>query len=155
MRRISNVFHLTQKCICSLVGQADLWNNRNNPTFVLQTEPGEDIKYGSLLANLQERVIQTDQGMVVLSSQMSPGTTANTDLSTLASVVTTLATMSKEAEDHTQAAAEALVSAGESQAMSSETMTPSDSVAKAFDTLAKACQSPVQQVEMMHILCFC
>ncbi|XP_025108699.1 orphan steroid hormone receptor 2-like [Pomacea canaliculata] len=115
------------------------------PTFTPKTEPGEDIKYGSLLANLQERVIQTDQGMVVLSSQMSPGTTANTDLSTLASVVTTLATMSKEAEDHTQAAAEALVSAGESQAMSSETMTPSDSVAKAFDTLAKACQSPVQQ----------
>ena len=61
-----------------------------------------------MLANLQERVIQTDQGMVVLSSQMSPGTSSNTDLSTLASVVTTLATMGKETEDNAQSAADAL-----------------------------------------------
>ena len=38
-------------------------------------------KYGSLLANLQERVVQTDQGMVVLSSNMSPNSTVNTGLS--------------------------------------------------------------------------
>ncbi len=38
----------------------------------------DEAKYGSLLANLQERVVHTDQGMVVLSSQMSPNSTANT-----------------------------------------------------------------------------
>ncbi|XP_076469679.1 orphan steroid hormone receptor 2-like [Babylonia areolata] len=77
------------------------------PTFSPKSEPGEEVKYGSLLANLQERVIQTDQGMVVLSSQMSPGTSSNTDLSTLASVVTTLATMGKEGEDNSTAVAAA------------------------------------------------
>ena len=43
-----------------------------------QTQVIEDAKYGSLLANLQERVVQTDQGMVVLSSQMSPSSSVNT-----------------------------------------------------------------------------
>ncbi|KAK7499961.1 hypothetical protein BaRGS_00008809, partial [Batillaria attramentaria] len=109
------------------------------PTFSPKSEPGEDVKYGSLLANLQERVIQTDQGMVVLSSQMSPCTSANTDLSTLASVVTTLATMGKESEDNPQSAVDALTAAEGGDTGVSET---SDSVAKAFDTLAKACQSP-------------
>nr|KAG5708834.1 hypothetical protein BaRGS_031988 [Batillaria attramentaria] len=112
-----------------------LWLKVSSP----QTEPGEDVKYGSLLANLQERVIQTDQGMVVLSSQMSPCTSANTDLSTLASVVTTLATMGKESEDNPQSAVDALTAAEGGDTGVSET---SDSVAKAFDTLAKACQSP-------------
>ena len=106
----------------------------------LQSEPGEEVKYGSLLANLQERVIQTDQGMVVLSSQMSPGTSTSTDLSTLASVVTTLATMGKEFEDSAppsagEALAQVDTSCGE-QVMAES----NDSVAKAFDTLAKACQ---------------
>lgn len=103
-----------------------------------QSEPGEEGKYGSLLANLQERVIQTDQGMVVLSSQMSPGTSTNTDLSTLASVVTTLATMGKESEDNAaQSAADVLAQV---DTTTGEQMESNDSVAKAFDTLAKACQ---------------
>ncbi|XP_070193114.1 orphan steroid hormone receptor 2-like isoform X2 [Littorina saxatilis] len=108
------------------------------PTFSPKSEPGEEGKYGSLLANLQERVIQTDQGMVVLSSQMSPGTSTNTDLSTLASVVTTLATMGKESEDNAaQSAADVLAQV---DTTTGEQMESNDSVAKAFDTLAKACQ---------------
>lgn len=104
-----------------------------------QSEPGDEVKYGSLLANLQERVIQTDQGMVVLSSQMSPGTSTNTDLSTLASVVTTLATMGKESEENAQSAADAL-SQADTTSGEQVMVETNDSVAKAFDTLAKACQ---------------
>ena len=115
----------------------------------VQSEPGEEVKYGSLLANLQERVIQTDQGMVVLSSQMSPGTSTNTDLSTLASVVTTLATMGKESEDNAQSAADALsqVDTSSSEQVMAES---NDSVAKAFDTLAKACQETSVQPVSHH-----
>ncbi|BFZ10955.1 hypothetical protein BsWGS_13994 [Bradybaena similaris] len=71
----------------------------NSPSTAIPTfnpKNLEDSKYGGLLANLQERVVHTDQGMVVLSSHMSPSSSVNTDLSTLASVVTTLATMGKE-----------------------------------------------------------
>ncbi|XP_071084218.1 orphan steroid hormone receptor 2-like isoform X2 [Haliotis cracherodii] len=94
---------------------------------------------GSLLANLQERVIQTDQGMVILSSQM-PSTTANTDLSTLASVVTTLANMGKNEGDQSQGGDPLTPSNGDS-----EVDTNTDSVAKAFDTLAKAVQPQSNQ----------
>lgn len=120
------------------------------PTFSPKSEPGEEVKYGSLLANLQERVIQTDHGMVVLSSQMSPGTSANTDLSTLASVVTTLATMGKDSESESaaqQAAAEVLSQVeagcgavgGSGAGLDQGFMESGHSVVKAFDTLAKAC----------------
>ncbi|KAI8763973.1 orphan steroid hormone receptor 2-like isoform X2 [Biomphalaria glabrata] len=65
----------------------------NSPSAAIPTfspKPLDDPKYGSLLANLQERVVHTDQGMVVLSSQMSPSSTINTDLTTLANVVSTV-----------------------------------------------------------------
>ncbi|XP_052250122.1 orphan steroid hormone receptor 2-like isoform X1 [Dreissena polymorpha] len=83
---------------------------------------GELSSQGNLLANLQERLVQTDHGPVMLSAP----TSSNTDLSTLANVVTTLALMGKQDGDQP-------VSNGD----------PSDvnqSVAKAFDTLAKAIQ---------------
>ncbi|ELU00770.1 hypothetical protein CAPTEDRAFT_224222 [Capitella teleta] len=83
----------------------------------------EESKQEGLLANLQERLIQTDHGAVVLST--SHLNSSSTDLSTLASVVTTLATMDKKTsqpEDETQNGDN-----GEG-----------DSVARAFDTMAKA-----------------
>ncbi|XP_060562423.1 nuclear receptor subfamily 2 group C member 2-like [Ruditapes philippinarum] len=77
----------------------------------------------NLLANLQERLVQTDQGPVVLGTP----TSTNTDLSTLANVVTTLALMGKPDSDQP-------VSNGNQSDVN-------QSVAKAFDTLAKAIQS--------------
>lgn len=120
------------------------------PTFSPKSEPGEEVKYGSLLANLQERVIQTDQGMVVLSSQMSPGTSSNTDLSTLASVVTTLATMGKEGEDNAQVANDVGLTQVEATTPTSaaEHVLPEAAdavVAKAFENLAKVCQESSMQ----------
>ncbi|XP_069142589.1 orphan steroid hormone receptor 2-like isoform X3 [Argopecten irradians] len=85
----------------------------------------------NLLANLQERIVQTDQGSLVLSAN-SPQTTANTDLSTLASVVTTLANMGKKNQDE--------VDLQIPHPFETSTVTTS-SVAKAFDTLAKAVQT--------------
>ncbi|XP_067684972.1 orphan steroid hormone receptor 2-like isoform X5 [Haliotis asinina] len=111
------------------------------PTFAAKSPEDGTAKAvgGSLLANLQERVIQTDQGMVILSSQM-PSTTANTDLSTLASVVTTLANMGKNEGDQSQGGDPLTPSNGDS-----EVDTNTDSVAKAFDTLAKAVQPQSSQ----------
>ncbi|XP_046372886.1 orphan steroid hormone receptor 2-like isoform X6 [Haliotis rufescens] len=111
------------------------------PTFAAKSPEDGTAKAvgGSLLANLQERVIQTDQGMVILSSQM-PSTTANTDLSTLASVVTTLANMGKNEGDQSQGGDPLTPSNGDS-----EVDTNTDSVAKAFDTLAKAVQPQSNQ----------
>ncbi|XP_060075427.1 orphan steroid hormone receptor 2-like [Ylistrum balloti] len=85
----------------------------------------------NLLANLQERIVQTDQGSLVLSAN-SPQTTANTDLSTLASVVTTLANMGKKNQEE--------VDLQIPHPFETSTVTTS-SVAKAFDTLAKAVQT--------------
>ncbi|KAK3103035.1 hypothetical protein FSP39_015933 [Pinctada imbricata] len=84
----------------------------------------------NLLANLQERIVQTDQGNVVVGTSVTPQTSANTDLSTLANVVTTLATMGKNSTEE------------ESSPLTEDPTTSSstDSVAKAFDTLAKAVQ---------------
>ncbi|XP_064607313.1 nuclear receptor subfamily 2 group C member 2-like isoform X2 [Liolophura sinensis] len=96
-------------------------------------------KYGeNLLANLQERIIHTDQGAVILSSNLpNQTTTNNTDLSTLANVVTTLATMGKNNKDmsseHTDDREHP--TNGDTSAENAE------SVVKAFDTLAKAGQS--------------
>ncbi|KAL4227065.1 Nuclear receptor subfamily 2 group C member 2 [Mactra antiquata] len=78
----------------------------------------------NLLANLQERLVQTEQGPVVLGTP----TSTNTDLSTLANVVTTLALMGK-------------TEGGDQQPVSNGNQTDmNQSVAKAFDTLAKAIQ---------------
>ncbi|XP_045165638.1 nuclear receptor subfamily 2 group C member 2-like [Mercenaria mercenaria] len=77
----------------------------------------------NLLANLQERLVQTDQGPVVLGTP----TSTNTDLSTLANVVTTLALMGKPESEQP-------VSNGNQSDVN-------QSVAKAFDTLAKAIQN--------------
>ncbi|XP_050414613.1 orphan steroid hormone receptor 2 [Patella vulgata] len=103
-------------------------------TFAPKQEDGEKSNR-SLLANLQERVIQTDQGMVLLPSSH---TTANTDLSTLASVVTTLATMEqKEGEQNLT-----FNNIGEAVQISEQhnNTDTADTVARAFDTLAKAIQ---------------
>ncbi|XP_041350086.1 orphan steroid hormone receptor 2-like isoform X2 [Gigantopelta aegis] len=108
-------------------------DDAQQPVFQVSTE---DVKPGtSLLSNLQERVIQTDQGLVVLGSQMSSVTTANTDLSTLANVVTTLATMGNNDGDQSNPCSNPVTPSNGDQDVES-----SDSVAKAFDTLAKAVQ---------------
>ncbi|GFO06443.1 nuclear receptor subfamily 2 group c member 2 [Plakobranchus ocellatus] len=137
----------------------------NSPSAAIPTfnpKSLEDPKYGSLLANLQERVVQTDQGMVVLSSQMSPGSVANTDLttlanvvstvsntedlSTLASVVTTLATMGKEEITLEDLASHQVAtnSPSHNNGDANSHSTP-DAAARAFDNLAKAVQSPQSQ----------
>ncbi|RUS70731.1 hypothetical protein EGW08_021509 [Elysia chlorotica] len=122
----------------------------NSPSAAIPTfnpKSLEDPKYGSLLANLQERVVQTDQGMVVLSSQMSPGSVANTDLSTLASVVTTLATMGKEEITLEDLASHQMVTNSPSQnnGDANSRGAPDAAAARAFDNLAKAVQSPQSQ----------
>ncbi|GFR72906.1 nuclear receptor subfamily 2 group C member 2 [Elysia marginata] len=137
----------------------------NSPSAAIPTfnpKSLDDPKYGSLLANLQERVVQTDQGMVVLSSQMSPGSVANTDLttladvvctvnntedlSTLASVVTTLATMGKEEITLEDLASHQVAtnSPSHNNGDANNRGTP-DAAARAFDNLAKAVQSPQSQ----------
>ncbi|KAK3584892.1 hypothetical protein CHS0354_023481 [Potamilus streckersoni] len=99
------------------------------PTFSPRLSDDDSKLAVNLLANLQERMVPNEQ-----STMMMSGTTANTDLSTLASVVTTLALMSKndqeESEQHQQQSAIGNGGGGD----------VNDSVAKAFDTLAKAIQ---------------
>ncbi|XP_052781212.1 orphan steroid hormone receptor 2-like isoform X2 [Mya arenaria] len=77
----------------------------------------------NLLASLQERLVPTDQGPLVLGTT----TTSNTDLSTLANVVTTLALMGGKTE-------------GDQPVSNGDPTDVNQSVAKAFDTLAKAIQ---------------
>lgn len=90
----------------------------------------------NLLANLQERIVQTEQGTVVVGSDVPAQTTANADLSTLASVVTTLAAMGKNTQDGSEKPQ--ITPAPPNGDMSNNS--PTDSVAQAFDTLAKAVQ---------------
>ncbi|XP_035824492.1 orphan steroid hormone receptor 2 isoform X1 [Aplysia californica] len=146
------------------------------PTFSPKVQSLEDPKYGSLLANLQERVVQTDQGMVVLSSQMpSPSSTVNTDLTTLANVVSTvsntedLSTLAdvvctvNNTEDLSTLASvvTTLATMGKEEVnleelSAGQTASPlqnngdanrntPDAAARAFDNLAKAVQSPQSQ----------
>ncbi|XP_059152190.1 orphan steroid hormone receptor 2-like isoform X3 [Physella acuta] len=149
----------------------------NSPSAAIPTfspKGIDDQKYGSLLANLQERVVHTDQGMVVLSSQMSPNSTINTDLTTLANVVSTvsntedLATLAdvvctvNNTEDLSTLASVVTTLATMSKEevnlddLSNQNNSPShnngdisrgtpDAAARAFDNLAKAVQSPQSQ----------
>ncbi|XP_062584776.1 orphan steroid hormone receptor 2-like [Saccostrea cucullata] len=99
------------------------------PTFTGKLEDGSGQRAASnLLANLQERIVHTDQGNVIMGGIVPTSTT--TDLSTLANVVTTLATMSKNSEE------EQTPSNGDT-GLGGDT---SNNAAKAFDTLAKAVQ---------------
>ncbi|XP_061195473.1 orphan steroid hormone receptor 2-like isoform X1 [Saccostrea echinata] len=99
------------------------------PTFTGKLEEGSGQRAASnLLANLQERIVHTDQGNVIMGGIVPTSTT--TDLSTLANVVTTLATMSKNTEE------EQAPSNGDT-GLRGDT---SNNAAKAFDTLAKAVQ---------------
>lgn len=97
------------------------------PMFSPRTGLEEGRQTLNLLANLQERLVQSDQGPVVLGTP----TTSNTDLSTLANVVTTLALMGKQ--DGDQSDPSAMPNGNQSEDIN-------ESVAKAFDTLAKAIQ---------------
>ncbi|CAG5114836.1 unnamed protein product, partial [Candidula unifasciata] len=146
----------------------------NSPSAAIPTfspKGIDDAKYVSLLANLQERVVQTDHGMVVLSSQMSPGSAVNTDLSTLANVVstvtnaedlTTLAdvvcTVNTEDLSTLASVVTTLATMGKEEITledlsNTQTTSPShnngdanrgtpDATSRAFDTLAKVVQSP-------------
>ncbi|KAL5013414.1 hypothetical protein ScPMuIL_007684 [Solemya velum] len=121
----------------------------NSPSAAIPTFSTKETEYfeasprpaANLLANLQERLIQTDQGAVVLSSALPAQTSANTDLSTLANVVTTLATMGKNESEMDQ-----------SQPTSNgNTAYTTDSVAKAFDTLARAVQPQQNEGSFSHL----
>ncbi|BFZ08807.1 hypothetical protein BsWGS_11846 [Bradybaena similaris] len=146
----------------------------NSPSAAIPTfnpKGIDDAKYVSLLANLQERVVHTDHGMVVLSSQMSPGSAVNTDLSTLANVVstvtnaedlTTLAdvvcTVNTEDLSTLASVVTTLATMGKEEITledlsNTQTTSPShnngdanrnmsDVTSHAFDTLAKVVQSP-------------
>lgn len=118
----------------------------------------EDQKCGdNLLANLQERLIHTDQGTVVLSSTLtnsqkgsSPAPSLISDLSTLASVVTTLASMGKNSgqepdSDPNSSAATTTPTTTSSNGHLSSPSESTDSVVKAFDTLARAVNHPQSQ----------
>ncbi|CAI9715051.1 orphan steroid hormone receptor 2 isoform X3 [Octopus vulgaris] len=126
---------------------------------VSEIEDEESKSNENLLANLQERLIHTDHGTMVLSSaltqnsQKSNNTAANliSDLSTLASVVTTLAAMGKNGA---QESTDPNSSSGTSTAASSSSNSnghvsspgeSADSVVKAFDTLARAVHHPQSQ----------
>lgn len=93
------------------------------PMFSARSDEDAQGQAANLLANLQERLVQTEQGAAIMSNP----TSTNTDLSTLANVVTTLALMGKQENDQP-------VSNGDQSEVNQE------SVAKAFDTLAKAIQ---------------
>ncbi|XP_013380463.1 orphan steroid hormone receptor 2 isoform X2 [Lingula anatina] len=108
------------------------------PTFV--TTPKGKVGE-NLLANMQERLVQTDQGVAVISPQVLGVSASNADLSTLASVVTTLATMGKEKEDENNSELNVPMATP-----NGDTGDGNDSVAKAFDTLAKA----IQQAPMVN-----
>lgn len=105
------------------------------PTFAGKLEDtGAQRTASNLLANLQERIVHTDHGSVIMGGAVPTSTT--TDLSTLANVVTTLATMSKNAEE------DQTPSNGDT-GLGGDT---SNNAAKAFDTLAKAVQpQPLDQ----------
>ena len=72
-------------------------------------------------------------------------TYTRTDLSTLASVVTTLATMDKNHQGHTAVAAVAAIADddGSGDTLNGDGLTHSTTAAKAFDTMSKAVQSSV------------
>ncbi|XP_056001229.1 orphan steroid hormone receptor 2-like isoform X2 [Ostrea edulis] len=102
------------------------------PTFTGKLEDSNVQRTASnLLANLQERIVHTDQGSVIMGGGVPTSTT--TDLSTLANVVTTLATMSKNVEE------DPVPSNGDTGLEGDTT----NNAAKAFDTLAKAVQPQV------------
>ncbi|XP_074644642.1 orphan steroid hormone receptor 2-like [Tubulanus polymorphus] len=107
-----------------------------SPTFAFKDQKGE-----SLLANLQERLVQTDQGTVMLGSEAENRTVvtppSNTDLSTLANVVTTMAQIDKCVEGDGQQPSQTTSEVNGSQ---NEEEDGTESVAKAFDTLARAAQ---------------
>ncbi|XP_065937976.1 orphan steroid hormone receptor 2 isoform X2 [Magallana gigas] len=105
------------------------------PTFAGKLEDaGAQRTASNLLANLQERIVHTDQGSVIMGGAVPASTT--TDLSTLANVVTTLATMSKNAEEDQTPSNGDMGLGGDT----------SNNAAKAFDTLAKAVQpQPLDQ----------
>ncbi|VDI70513.1 testicular receptor 4 [Mytilus galloprovincialis] len=109
-----------------------------SPKFEYKGEQQQNNSASSnLLANLQERIVETEHGTVLLGSSQAVPTTANTDLSTLANVVTTLATMGKNNEENQ----DQNLSQQQPQIqipISSSAGPAQSSVAKAFDTLAKA-----------------
>ncbi|XP_052078939.1 orphan steroid hormone receptor 2-like [Mytilus californianus] len=109
-----------------------------SPKFEYKGEQQQNNSASSnLLANLQERIVETEHGTVLLGSSQAVPTTANTDLSTLANVVTTLATMGKNNEENQ----DQNLSQQQPQIpipISSSSGPAQSSVAKAFDTLAKA-----------------
>jgi hypothetical protein len=115
------------------------------PNFV---DKPETSKQQALLSNLHERLLQTDQGTFVLcSSMVSP--TQNTDLSTLASVVTTLATMGKDrgGDSNVQMGIEAHEAEDLPNGETSSDSVISDQAARAFDVLTKALQPQPDQNE--------
>ncbi|XP_052822688.1 orphan steroid hormone receptor 2 isoform X2 [Octopus bimaculoides] len=120
---------------------------------ISEIEDEESKSNENLLANLQERLIHTDHGTMVLSSTLTQNSqkSNNTDLSTLASVVTTLAAMGKNGA---QESTDPNSSSGTSTAASSSSNSnghvsspgeSADSVVKAFDTLARAVHHPQSQ----------
>jgi hypothetical protein len=103
------------------------------PTFTSKVSMSELMSVSkqqqdSLLANMQERLVQTEHGTVVLSTNLSTNSTGNTDLSTLANVVTTLATMGKK--EPAESSQQNLTPNGDATGEGT-----SESAAKAFDTL--------------------
>lgn len=97
----------------------------------------------TLLANLDERLVQTEHGTVILNAAGTPNS-QNTDLSTLANVVTTLATMDKsEVVDdisHLPSETSTCTPNGDSE---NGGVSCSSSAARAFDTMAKVVQPNV------------
>lgn len=130
-------------------------NFTNRITEIEDEDPkGSD----NLLANLQERLIHTDQGTMVLSSTLthnsqkgnSPAPSLISDLSTLASVVTTLASMGKNGvqesdSDPNNSASTTTPTTTSSNGHLSSPCESTDSVVKAFDTLARAVNHPQSQ----------
>lgn len=128
-------------------------NSASVPVFnpkneFVRTEDQQQTGSTNLLANLQERIMETEHGTVLLGQAVS---TANTDLSTLANVVTTLATMGKNNEDNEE---QNLTKSQQQQTVSSNVSSASgqSSVAKAFDTLAKAVNQTSQNMDHSNLV---
>ncbi|CAC5376483.1 Nuclear receptor subfamily 2 group F member 1-A,COUP transcription factor 1,Nuclear hormone receptor HR78,Nuclear receptor subfamily 2 group F member 5,Retinoic acid receptor RXR-alpha-A,COUP transcription factor 2,Protein ultraspiracle homolog,Retinoic acid receptor RXR-gamma-B,Retinoic acid receptor RXR-alpha-B,Steroid receptor seven-up, isoforms B/C,Nuclear receptor subfamily 2 group C member 2,Nuclear receptor subfamily 2 group F member 1-B,Retinoic acid receptor RXR-gamma-A,Retinoic acid receptor RXR- len=123
-----------------------------SPKFEYKGEQQQNNSASSnLLANLQERIVETEHGTVLLGSSQAVPTTANTDLSTLANVVTTLATMGKNNEENQ----DQNLSQQQPQIpipISSSSGPAQSSVAKAFDTLAKAVNQTSQNMDHSNLV---
>ena len=90
----------------------------------MQPEPCDGLKQETSLSTTQERFLQVDHGLVMMPSQVLPLHVSSmvTDLSTLASVVTTLSAMGKDCPDDVSKPSQVLALSGSSMSTDLSTL---------------------------------